>query len=109
MQTRQSDDGTTWVEIANSANSDEAELIQGFLEAEGIDSQVEHAEAHPFPANVGRLGDVRVYVPTADQDRARELLKQREQEFENLEDDEDTVVTDEGVAELDEDSSTEPE
>jgi hypothetical protein len=48
MQTRQSDDGT-WVEIANTANSDEAELIQGFLEAEDIDSQVEHAEAHIFP------------------------------------------------------------
>jgi len=109
MQTRQSDDGTTWVEIANSANSDEAELIQGFLEAEGIDSQVEHAEAHVFPANVGRLGDVRIYVPTADQARARELLQQREKEFEDLGDDEDTVVTDDGVAELDEDSSTEPE
>ena len=109
MQTRQSDDGTTWVEIANSANSDEAELIQGFLEAEGIDSQVEHAEAHIFPANVGRLGDVRVYVPSADQQRARELLQQREQEFESLGDDEDTVVTDDGVAELDEDSSAESE
>jgi putative signal transducing protein len=109
MQTRQSDDGTTWVEIANSANSDEAELIQGFLEAEGIDSQVEHAEAHSFPATVGSLGDVRVYVPATDQERARELLRQRDQEFENLEDDEDTVVTDDGVAELDEDSSTEPE
>lgn len=109
MQTRQSDDGTTWVEIANSANSDEAELIQGFLEAEGIDSQVEHAEAHSFPANVGKLGDVRIYVPTTDQERARELLQQREREFESLDDDEDTVVTDEGVAELDEDASTEPE
>lgn len=109
MQTRQSDDGTTWVEIANSANSDEAELMQGFLEAEGIDSQVEHAEAHIFPATVGRLGDVRVYVPAADQQRASELLKQREQEFETLGDDEDTVVTDDGVAELDEDASTEAE
>jgi hypothetical protein len=109
MQTRQSDDGTTWVEIANSANSDEAELIQGFLEAEGIDSQVEHAEAHIFPTTVGRLGDVRIYVPSADQQRARELLQQREHDFESLGDDEDTVVTDEGVAELDEDSSTEPE
>jgi hypothetical protein len=109
MQTRQSDDGTTWVEIANSANSDEAELIQGFLEAEGIDSQVEHAEAHSFPTTVGRLSDVRIYVPTTDQERARELLRQRDQEFENLDDDADTVVTDEGVAELDEDSSTEPE
>ena len=109
MQTRQSDDGTTWVEIANSSNSDEAELMQGFLEAEGIDSQVEHAEAHPFPTTVGRLSDVRIYVPAADEQRARELLQQREQEFENLADDADTVVTDDGVAELDEDTTTEAE
>src|SRR5262249_20088579 len=100
MQTRQSDDRTACVEIANSANSDEAEMIQGFLEAEGIDSQVEHAEAHIFPATVGRLGDVRIYVPAADEQRARELLQEREREWENLGDDEDTVVTDDGVAEI---------
>ena len=109
MQTRQSDDGTTWIEIANSANSDEAELIQGFLEAEGIESQIEHAEAHVLPTNIGRLGDVRVYVAASEEQRARDLLRQREQEWENLDDDADTVVTDDGVAELDENSSTEPE
>lgn len=109
MQTRQSDDGTTWVEIANSANSDEAEIIQGFLEAEGIDSEIEHAEAHVLPATVGRLGDVRVYVPSDDVQRAQELLQQREREWQNLGDDEDTVVTDDGIAELDEKATTEPE
>jgi Putative prokaryotic signal transducing protein len=109
MHTMQSDDGTTWVEIANTANSDEAELIQGFLEAEGIESQVEHAEAHMLPTNVGQLGDVRVYVPAADTDRARALLQERDQEFEKLKDDDDTVVTDDGVAELDESVSTEKE
>lgn len=109
MQTRQSDDGTTWIEIANTANSDEAELIQGFLETEGIDSEVEHAEAHPFPMTFGDLGDVRIYVHAADEQRARDLLRQREKEWENLDDDDDTVVTDDGVAEVDEDSTTEPE
>lgn len=109
MQTRQSDDGTTWIEIANTANSDEAELIQGFLEAEGIESEVEHAESHPFPTTFGDLGDVRIYVPTSDEQRARDLLRQRDREWENLDDDSDTVVTDDGVAELDEDATTEPE
>ena len=109
MQTRQSDDGTTWVEIANTANSDEAELIQGFLETEGIESEIEHAEAHQFPTTFGDLGDVRIFVPATDEQRARDLLRQRDEEWENLDDDDDTVVTDEGVAEVDEDSSTEPE
>jgi arsenate reductase-like glutaredoxin family protein len=109
MQTRKSDDGTTWVEIANTANSDEAELMQGFLEAEGIESEIEHAQATQFPTTFGDLGDVRVFVPADDEQRARELLRQREKEWEYLNDDDDTVVTDDGVAELDEDSSTEPE
>jgi len=109
FQTRQSDDGTTWIEIASTANSDEAQLIQGFLDAEGIDAQIEHAEASQFPMTFGDLGDTRIFVPTTDEKRALELLRQREQEWENLEDDDDTVVTDEGVAEVDEKSTTEPE
>ncbi|HEY8133615.1 MAG TPA: DUF2007 domain-containing protein [Thermoanaerobaculia bacterium] len=109
FQTRQSDDGTTWVEIASTANSDEAQLIQGFLEAEGIDAQIEDAEAHILPSNIGTLGDVRIYVRAEDEDRALRLLQHREEVFEKLADDDDTVVTDEGVAEVDENATTEPE
>jgi hypothetical protein len=109
FQTRQSDDGTTWVEIASTANSDEAQLIQGFLEAEGIDAQIEHAEAHILPTTFGMLGDIRVYVPVGDEARALELMRQRDREWEKLEDDDDTLVTDEGVAEVDENATTEPE
>ena len=107
MQTLQSDDGTTWVEIASTANSDEAELIQGFLKAEGIDAQIEHADAHVLPTTIGQLGDVRIYVPASDEERALLLMRQREQEFEKLADDDDTLVTDEGVAEVDENATTE--
>ncbi len=107
FQTRRSDDGTTWVEIASTANSDEAQLIQGFLEAEDIDAQIEHAETSMFPTTFGKLGDVRVFVPVEDEKRALELMKQREREWENLEDDDDTLITDEGVAEVDE--NAEPE
>jgi hypothetical protein len=108
-QTRRSDDGTLWIEIASTANSDEAELIQGFLDAEGIEAELEHAEARPFPTTFGSLGDARVFVKADDEKRALELLRQRDEEFEKLEDDDDTVVTDDGVAELDESVTTEPE
>jgi formate dehydrogenase assembly factor FdhD len=109
FQTRQSDDGTTWVEIASTPNSDEARLIQGFLDAEGIAAQIEDTEAHVLPANIGTLGDVRIYVRAQDEERAVGLLRHREEMFEKLEDDDDTVVTDEGVAEVDENATTEPE
>jgi len=109
FNTIQSDDGTIWVEIASAPNSDEAQLIQGFLEAEGIDAQLEHAEASVLPTGVGKLGDVRLYVPAEDEARALELLRQREQQWQKLADDDDTLVTDEGIAEVDETASTEPE
>jgi len=105
--TFKSDDGTTWIEIATAPSSDEAQLIQGFLEAEDIDAQVEHAEASILPSNRGRLGDVRVYVRADDEDRALRLLRDRQEQFDRLEDDEDTLVTDEGVAEVDETTETE--
>ena len=105
--TFKSDDGTTWIEIATAPSSDEAQLIQGFLEAEDIDAQIEHAEASILPSNMGRLGDVRVYVRADDEDRAIHLLRERQEEFDKLEDDEDTLVTDEGVAEVDETAETE--
>jgi hypothetical protein len=108
-QTRTSDDGTVWIEIASTSNSDEAEIIQGFLEAEGIGAELEHADSRPFPTNFGSLGDARVFVPANDERRALDLLRQRDREWENLDDDEDTVVTDEGVAEIDDNASTEKE
>ena len=108
-QTIQSEDGTTWVEITTAPNSDEAQLIQGFLEAEGIDAQIEHAEANILPATFGKLGDVRVYVPVDDEKRALELIRQRQREWEKLSDDDETLVTDDGVADVDENAIPERE
>jgi len=109
VQTRRSEDGTTWIEIASIGNSDEADLIRGFLESEGVPAMIEHADASILPANMGKLGDVRVYVPSQDEARSLELLKQREAEYENLDDDAETLVTDEGVADIDENTPAEEE
>jgi len=109
VRTIQAEDGTTLVEIASASNSDEAELIAGFLENEGIPSRVEHADARILPANIGTLGDVRVYVAQEDEERALALLRQREEEYEQLDDDSETVVTDEGPAEIDENAAPEKE
>lgn len=110
VRTLQTEDGTTLVEIASASNSDEAELICGFLENEGIPARVEHADAASIlPANLGQLGDVRVFVAQEDGERALELLQQREDQYERLDDDDETVVTDEGPAEFDENAPAEKE
>jgi formate dehydrogenase assembly factor FdhD len=102
-------DNTTWVEIVSTGTADEANLIRGFLEAEGIPAQIENVKFNAVTATFGNMGDIRVYVSAQDEARALELLRQREKEWDKLEDDDDTLVTDEGVAEIDENASTEPE
>ena len=100
-------ENTTWVEITSVGTDDEAQLLKGFLEAEGVPAQVENVKFHMEPINFGTMGDIRVYVSAEDEARAVQLLKQREQEYDQLDDDEDTLVTDEGPAEIDESASAE--
>ena len=102
-------DNVTWVEIASCGSIDEANLLRGFLEAEGIDAQLENVQSDPLPANFGMLGDIRIYVPAEDEERAQELMRKREDEYEALDDDTETVVTDEGIASIDDDATVEPE
>jgi hypothetical protein len=107
VNTVPADDGTTWVEIASTGTEDEANLIQGFLQAEGIPAQVENVKFGMEPVNFGTMGDIRVYVGSEDEARAQELLKEREREYQKLDDDDDTLVTDEGPAEIDENATAE--
>ena len=100
---------TTWVEIASSGTQDQATLISGFLQAEGVPSQIENVKFTMEPINFGAMGDIRIYVAAQDEARAQELLREREREWDRLDDDAETVVTDEGVAQIDDTSSTEPE
>ena len=93
---------TTWVEIASSGTEDEASLMAGFLEAEGIPAQIENVKFQMEPINFGTMGDIRVYVPSEHEARAQELLRSRERQAEKLDDEGETVVTDEGPVTIDE-------
>jgi hypothetical protein len=100
-------DGTTWIEIASAGTEDEARLLQGCLESEGISAQVENVKFSMEPINFGTMGDIRIYVAREAEARAQELLRARNREYDKLDDDEETLVTDEGPATVDEDSRTE--
>lgn len=107
VNTVPAEDGTTWVEIASTGTEDEARLLSGFLEAEGIRAQIESLKFDQAPINFGNMGDIRVYVGSEDETRAQELLRKREQEYERLDDDDETLVTDEGPAMIDESAPVE--
>lgn len=107
VNTVTAEDGTTWVEIASTGTDDEAMLLRGFLEAEGIDAQIENVKFGMEPINFGTMGDIRIYVPAADEARTKELLERRNRAYEKLDDDDDTLVTDEGPAHIDDDARAE--
>jgi hypothetical protein len=107
VNTVPAEDGTTWVEIASTGTEDEAALLRGFLEAEGIPAQIENVKFQMEPINFGAMGDIRIYVGAEDEARAHELLARRDAQYEQLDDDDETLVTDEGPATIDEMSRTE--
>jgi hypothetical protein len=102
VNTITADDGTTWVEIASMGTEDEAALLSGFLDAAGIPAQIENVKFKMEPINFGAMGEIRVYVPREHEERAQQLLRERDREYEQLDDDEETLITDEGPAVVDE-------
>lgn len=107
VNTITADDGTTWIEIASTGTADEAALLCGFLDAAGIPAQSENVKFQMEPINFGTMGDIRVYVPSEHEARAQQLLRDREQQYERLNDDEETLITDEGPAVVDETTQVE--
>jgi hypothetical protein len=97
-------EGGTWIEIASAGSEDEANLLKGFLDNEGIPAQIENVKFHMEPVNLGKMGEIRIYVREEDEQRALDLLRQREDAYERLDDDDETLVTDEGPADIDPDA-----
>ncbi|MEO8274810.1 MAG: DUF2007 domain-containing protein [Thermoanaerobaculia bacterium] len=66
-----------WEIIDTVGTEEEASLVAGFLDAEGIPAQIESLLFHQEPANFGGLGEVRILVAAGDAARARALLESR--------------------------------
>ncbi len=75
-------DEPDWVEVASVGQDDEAALIAGLLESEGIPSEVEGPSMTPFPEDIGAFGSSRVMVPPDRAAEARDLIARRRLEFE---------------------------
>ena len=108
-QTIRGDDGTVWVEITSVGTADEANLLQGFLEGAGVTAQIENLKFSMEPINFGTMGDIRIYVAQQDEQKAMDLLRRRNDEYDKLDDDTETVVTDEGPADIDDNAQVEPD
>lgn len=75
-------DHEDWVEVATTAQDEEALLIAGLLESEEIPVVVEGPTGgSPWPENIGAFGMSRIMVPPERLSEARALLERREREF----------------------------
>ncbi|MEZ5314075.1 MAG: DUF2007 domain-containing protein [Thermoanaerobaculia bacterium] len=67
-----------WKVVETVGTEEEATLVAGFLEAEGIPSRIESLLFHQEPTNFGALSEVRIHVPETELERARAILESRE-------------------------------
>ena len=70
-------DESEWVEVASVGNDEEAALIAGLLESQGIPCEVEGPSNTPWPENLGAFGMSRVLVPPDSADEARRVLAEQ--------------------------------
>jgi len=96
------DDGK-WVVVTTVAKDVEASIIEGFFEAEEIPVLVENIRSHPLPETFGDLSEIRIKVPRERKDEAERILRKREEDFKAAGDDDEAVLTDDGMAHLDDD------
>ncbi|MDX1385621.1 MAG: DUF2007 domain-containing protein [Thermoanaerobaculia bacterium] len=68
--------GDEWPIVEVVGTDVEASIIEGFLESQGIECQIESLRFHQEPVNFGGLGEVRVRVPADDLEAAREALRE---------------------------------
>jgi hypothetical protein len=71
-----------WVEVASTAQDEEALLIAGLLESAGIEAVVEGPTGgSPWPENLGAFGLSRVMVAPDKAAEARAILESSEHDY----------------------------
>jgi hypothetical protein len=74
-------DDEEWIEVAATGDDEEAVLIAGLLDSEGIPVEIEGpSAATPFPEDLGAMGLSRVMVPSDRADEAKAVLDEHRKE-----------------------------
>jgi hypothetical protein len=76
-----------WILVDKVQGQLQAEILKGFLEAQGITVWLnQEGAAHAYAVAVGTLGMVEILVPTSMVDKARQVLESYYRgDFENME------------------------
>ena len=68
-----------WSVVRTVGTEEEAALIAGYLDAAGIESEIESLLFHQEPVSFGRLGEVRVLVAVGELEAAEKALAAEEE------------------------------
>ncbi len=90
-----------WVVLRTVGTDDEAALLAGFLENEGIESTIEPVNAHAIPETIGELSGIHILVRDEKRSEAHKLLEERESAFAASRSDDEAILTHDGVAHMD--------
>lgn len=63
-----------WVEVFVTYDPVEAEMVKDLLESGGVPAVVRSSKVTPYPVNVGRMGEMKVFVRAADEAAALEAI-----------------------------------
>jgi len=64
-----------WIEVLVTYDPIEAEIIKDLLESGGIPVVIRSAKVTPYPVNIGKIGEVKVFVRNKDKETAEEVIK----------------------------------
>lgn len=90
-----------WTGVQAVTSTAEAALVVGFLESEGIPARIVDRSFSETPTSSEDLTEIEVAVPSGRVADAEAILQQREKAFAGQAEGEETVLTDEGLAEID--------
>ncbi len=64
-----------WVEILLTYDALEAAMVKDILESGGIEVVSRSHKVSPYPVNIGKIGEIRLYVKEDDVALVRQLLE----------------------------------
>jgi Putative prokaryotic signal transducing protein len=68
-----------WVELLITYDPIEAEIIKDLLESGDIPVVLRSSKVTPYPVNIGKIGEVKVYVREEDKETAKQVIEESKQ------------------------------
>jgi len=68
-----------WVELLITYDPVEAEIIKDLLGSGGIPVVLRSSKVSPYPVNIGKIGEVKIYVRKEDKESADQAIKESRQ------------------------------